>query len=294
MAPSFIIARVRCSHWALCSALVILTSAPAAAQDADASAASVEHDAYERGVAAFERGEPAVALHVFRDLYERTQLPALRFNIGICLEQLGDRVGALVEFEAVGASETMAPGTRAEAIEAAARLRAALATVTIDGPAGGVAVLDDERRCELPCELYVEPGAHHVLLGVADAEPQSFEATAGAPSAVTLSPPAAPVAPSGPSLGVLTGLGVAVAAIGIGGIIGFGVRTLDVKASFDATPTVSLQTEGETMRDLTNVSIGVAALGAALVLIDVVLVATGGPSSPTQARIEGGELVLAF
>lgn len=292
------IAGVRCSHWALVSLLVSLASVPASAQEADTgapdSAASVEHDAYERGVAAFERGEPAVALHVFRELYERTQLPALRFNIGICLEQLGDRVGALAEFEAVGAAETMAAGTRAEAIEAAARLRAALATVTIDGPAGGIAVLDDARRCELPCELTVEPGTHHAVLAVSDAAPESFEASAGARSAVTVSAPAAPVASAGPSLGVLTGLGVAVAAIGIGGIVGFGVRTLDVKASFDATPTASLQTEGETMRDLANVSIGVAVLGAALVLIDVVLVATGGPSSSAQAHLEGGELVLAF
>jgi hypothetical protein len=260
------------------------------AQASVEGAASMEHDAYERGVAAFDRGEPDVALHVFRELHERTGLPALRFNIGICLEQLGERVDALVEFEAVGENDAIDAGTRAEAIEAAARLRALLATVTVDGPPGDVAVLDGARRCELPCELYVEPGAHRVVLASTEAEAETFEVGAGGRAAVTLTVEAA----SSPSLGVLTGLGAAIAAVGAGGIIGFGVRTLDVKAAFEVTPTAELQSEGTTMRDLANLSIGVAALGGVLVLIDVVLVATGSGARDAQARIEGGELVLAF
>lgn len=279
--------RVRGSHWALW--LLLSLPGQVAAQD---PALAVEHEAYERAVAAFERGETDVALHVFRELYERTQLPALRFNIGICLEDLGDRAAALEEFEAVAGSEDMDAGTRAEAIEAAARLRALLGAVTVDGPAGGVAVLDETRRCELPCELYVEPGSHRAVLGAAGAEPETFEVAPGGRAALTLAMPV--VEGGGPSLGVLTGIGVAVAAIGGGGIIGFGVRTLDVKAAFDLTPTPELQSEGALVRDLANASIGVAALGGVLVLIDVILVATGAPSSEAHARIEGGELVLDF
>ncbi len=285
---------VRRSRWIVCSFVVWLAIAPASAQEPEETSASVEHDAYERGVAAFERGEHAVALHVFRELYERTGLAALRFNIGVCLEQLGDRVAALGEFEAVGADDTMAAGTRAESIEAAARLRSQLAIVTIDGPADAVAVIDESRRCELPCELWVEPGAHSVVLASEGGSTSSLDAVPGGRSAITLSiVEAAPT--SGGSLGVLTGLGSAIAAIGIGGIIGFGVRTMDLKAQFDATPTLSLQSDGETMRDLTNTSIAVALLGAALVAIDVVIVLTSGSSSADRhARIERGELVLSF
>ena len=270
--------------------LALSLPAVAHAQASAEGAASMEHDAYERGVAAFDRGEPDVALHVFRELYERTGLPALRFNIGICLEQLGDRVAALVEFEAVGEDDAIDGGTRAEAIESAARLRALLATVTVDGPPGDVAVLDEARRCELPCELYVEPGAHRVVLASVDADAETFEVSAGARAAVTLTVPTA----SSPSLGVLTGMGAAIAAVGVGAVIGLGVRTLDLKAAFDATPTPELQSEGTITRDLANVSIGVAALGGVLVLIDVILVATGSGSSDARARVQGGELLLAF
>ena len=282
---------VRRSGWIVFPIVFWLVIAPAAAQEQDA-AASVEHDAYERGVAAFERGDHAVALHIFRDLYERTELAPLRFNIGVCLEQLGDRVGALTEFEAAAASDAMSADTRAESIEAAARLRSQLAVVTIDGPADGIAVVDASTRCELPCELWVEPGAHSVVLAAERGSTSSLDAVAGGRSAITLS---IAEETSGPSLGVLTGLGSAIAAIGIGGIIGFGVRTMDLKAQFDAGPTLSLQSDGETMRDLTNTSIAVALLGAALVVIDVVIVATSGSSSGDRhARIEGGDLVLAF
>lgn len=268
----------------------VLSGATASAQDDGA----VEHDAYERGVAAFDRGDHAVALHIFQDLYERTHLQALRFNIGICLEQLGDHVAALAEFEAVGADDAMDAATRAEAIEAAARLRAQLATVTIDGPTGEVATIDAARRCELPCELWIEPGVHNASLAAEGGTSTSFEAAPGARTAIALSIVAAPPPPSGASLGVLTGLGSAIAAIGIGGIVGFGVRTTDLKAQFDRTPTTSIQSEGETMRDLTNTSIAVAILGGALVLVDVVLVLTSGAPSGDRVRRDGADLVIAF
>ncbi len=75
--------------------------------------------------------------------------------------------------------------------------------------------------------------------------------------------------------GWLTWTGVGLAAVGVAGSIGFGVRALDLHDQFDESPTFALADEGSAMRDLTNVSIGVAVLGAVLFALDL-FVETGG------------------
>jgi hypothetical protein len=257
----------------------------------DAPTQAVEHSAYERAVEAFERGDHAVALQVFRELHESTQLDALRFNIGVCLEQLGSLAAARDEFAAVAASRSVPAATRAEAIESVARLRTLLGLLTIRGPEGARALLDGAPLCTLPCDPYVNAGAHVVTLDVPNGSRVSVEAVAGENRAVPLrvvGPEAAA------SIGALTVIGSAVAVLGVVGVVGFGIRTLDLKGQFDAGRTNGLMSEGTTMRDLTNVSIGVAILGAAFVVLDLILVATAPDRRERRVRLDHGGLAVSF
>ena len=75
----------------------------------------------------------------------------------------------------------------------------------------------------------------------------------------------------------LTYTGAGIAALGVGGTIGFGVHAQSLWDAYH-TPgqaTLALRGDGMLATDLTNVSIGVAALGAVLVAIDVLLLLTG-------------------
>ncbi|AKF08750.1 tetratricopeptide repeat protein [Sandaracinus amylolyticus] len=288
---------------ALVLALALLIALVPAAQAQDDEARRTAREAYRRGEDAFARGEHELALALFRELYERTGHDAVRYNVGVCLEQLGRAREARVEFLAVAESEAVPAETRAQALEAAARVRARLAAIEVRGaPDAAGVTIDGVRVCALPCDELIDPGAHTIALDVPDGPSERIEIAAGATRTVELVvvarevvPHPAPIPPasSGASLGPLTVIGASLVAIGAGGVIGFGVYTMDLKSRFDAMPTQPLADEGNTMAALTNASIGVLALGGALVLIDVILVATSGP--PERAvSLEGGTLRVAF
>ncbi|UJR78682.1 PEGA domain-containing protein [Sandaracinus amylolyticus] len=273
----------------------------AAAQDDEARRTARE--AYRRGEDAFARGEHTLALAIFRELYERTGHDAVRYNVGVCLEQLGRAREARIEFLAVAESEAVPAETRAQALEAAARVRARLASIEVRGaPEGAGVTIDGVRVCALPCDELIDPGTHTIALDVPEGPSEEIEIAAGATRTIELAVPVVasdeptpPVSSRGSSLGALTVIGASLTAIGTGGVIGFGIYTMDLKSRFDAMPTQALADEGNTMAALTNASIGVLALGGALVLIDVILVVTSGPSEPSPAvSLEGGTLRVAF
>lgn len=75
-------------------------------------------------------------------------------------------------------------------------------------------------------------------------------------------------ASDGLALGWLTGIGLSVAGIGIGGIVGFGLHTESLHAAYFDSPSLEASENGNLFRGLTNASIGVAAAGGILFALD--------------------------
>ncbi|UJR83373.1 hypothetical protein [Sandaracinus amylolyticus] len=105
------------------------------------------------------------------------------------------------------------------------------------------------------------------------------------------SPPPPP--PSAPSLapGWLTWTGGALAILGAAGIVGFSLRTSDLEAAYVAQPTVATRDEGLLMAGLAYTSIGITALGALLVVLDLAWLRTGGEA---QVALTGSGVAIRF
>ena len=89
---------------------------------------------------------------------------------------------------------------------------------------------------------------------------------------------------AGAGVGWLLVTGSALAALGAGGVIGFGLRASDVHAAWLDDPTAERRDEGLLFRDLTNASIAVLSLGGALVLVDILLALGGDGTGERAAR----------
>lgn len=272
-----------------------LASSHAAAQDDAARAAELFRDAQQ----AFSHDDYLEALRLFRAAYEAAPHPTVRFHIAVSLEHLGRLREAWGELVEVAATAGLTPAQRRDATTQVDRVRALLVTLRIEGePVGASVRIDDAPMCTLPCEIPVDPGDHEVTIedarGRASAHVSGLRGASVAvhlviapPSIAAVEPdaeapdasaePSAPTPPRRPVAGVgwLLVTGSVVAAAGIGGTIGLGVRASDLHAAYLDDPTSSLRDEGMLFRDLTNASIGVGALGLVLVAIDALLALAG-------------------
>lgn len=255
----------------------------ASAQPSVANVEAARH-AFTDAEAAFKRGDYEQALTLFRLAFSTAPRDAVRFNIGVCLEQLGRYDEARTEYEAAAASKTLSPSELAEAHRRSDALSPLTAELTIEGGSPGVTIAIDHRdRCPLPCRLFVLPGKHVVGARVGERDlAAEVDAEAGHVATVSLAskpPPATapppPVVTSRGRAGWLTVVGSVVGGIGTAGIIGFGVRASDLHAEYVASPSADLRDQGLVMKGLANGSIGVLSLGAALVVLDLALVGTG-------------------
>jgi hypothetical protein len=260
------------------SLLLVLSLAIASeafAQDADA------REAFAAAERAFEEHDYELALQLFRRAQELRPHDAVRFNVAVCLENLGRFREAAIEYELAADSDQLPDEARARAREQLARTRARLGTLVIFGAPASAAVNVGELTCTLPCTLALDPGEHTVVVQgarrveerrtIARGETVQLEVDAAEPDAPP--PPEAPPSRGWNSFGVLTGIGALAAATGIGGIIGFGVTTEDLGARYRMAPTQALFDEGTTMRDWTNASIGLASVGLVLIAIDLMILA---------------------
>ncbi|AKF04107.1 tetratricopeptide repeat protein [Sandaracinus amylolyticus] len=106
-------------------------------------------------------------------------------------------------------------------------------------------------------------------------------------------PPLPPPREPEPTLapGWLTWTGGALAVLGAAGIIGFSIRTSDLEAAYVAQPTVATRDEGLLMAGLAYTSIGVTALGALLVVLDLAWLRTGAEA---RVAITGTGVAVRF
>ena len=274
---------------------VLVAVAPATTVEApDDEAVAAERFSEGRAHFAEERYEAALA--AFREAYRIAPHDKVRFNIAQCLLELGRAREAFAEFDEVAASPQLSADERELARTAAETAATRLGTLRFTGEAGRTVVVDDDLRCTVPCTLDVDSGVHHLRvedgasLGETriDAgktvEVEVRTATPDTPAVVTAPrlPPSGP-GPSEPPVvddeppkvrpSALTWVGVSLTAVGGAGILGFGLRARSLHDDYVADPDVDTRNRGLTARNLTNVSIGVAALGGALVLADLVRLA---------------------
>lgn len=250
---------------------------------------------------AFNNGAYKVCAQKFSTAFKLAPLPQIQFNLALCYAGQERYRDAALEYEAAGDHPDMPAEMRAKAKESLAKMRGFMAKIRIEGASGG-GLIDGSIACKLPCTLYLEPGDHVVTFGL-DGERKSFTATKGHEAIVSLKKEAATedkgkpkpteadfdaTAPdsnarpdltntgvtastksesSGPSYLTWGGGGLAVA--GTAGALVFGLKTRGLHDDFTMMPTQALADDGEQMRTFTNVSIGVAIVGASLVVYDL-------------------------
>lgn len=254
---------------------------PDPATKAEASARFAE------GRAHFEAGRFAAALAAFQAADALVPHDNVRFNAAQCLAELGRAHEAAAQFEALFASPQLSEAERQLARESHAAATARFATLRFEGAAGRAVTVDGTAACTVPCVSSVDPGTHSVSI---DGEPsREVSASAGEVVAVEVAAPAtaqtaprlvpaphgaaSPTPAARPRPSALTWVGAPLGLLGVVGVAAFGARAQTLHGRYEDTPTVQTRQRGLRARTLANVSIGVAALGGALVVADLIRLA---------------------
>ncbi|MEM6954588.1 MAG: tetratricopeptide repeat protein [Myxococcota bacterium] len=277
--------------------LLVAAASPVFAQSAGAAEQTGSEEELKRVArAALGAGEYARALELLRELEARYGTnTAIRYNISVCYEQLGEPASALDEIEAIDANEmSAAQATRVN--EALGRLTRQVARVSVRVPDVQLSV--GERSCVGPCTLRINPGPQEARMerdgardrqtftAVAGEESQLLWTVAEVPDEQSADEPA-PVGPEpderGYGAGSLVVTGAVLAAVGAAGTIGFGLRTQSLRDDYDAATQADIvdemmadqiRNDGERSRRITNASIAVAVVGGALMLVDLIIAVT--------------------
>jgi hypothetical protein len=287
--------------WILASTLacaVLSHSRHASGQAVDPDVDARAREAFEDGQRAFGAGDYASALLHFKRSFELVHHDAVRFNIATSLRRLGRFREAHAEYAIVAESPVVDEATGARARAAMVEVRAQLATLIVEGPSGADVFVDAERVCSPPCRLELDPRPHSVLLRAKGREEtRRVELSGGKTTSVVFRldrpatpseprPRAAPPAkrsverePASMTPGALTWVGGGLVVLGAAGTTYFGLRVRSLREEHDDNPTFETQADGNQARDLTNVSLGVAALGAVLIAVDLLILSGGDTSS---------------
>ncbi|MEM9069268.1 MAG: tetratricopeptide repeat protein [Myxococcota bacterium] len=238
---------------------------------------------YETGVDLYERDEFAPALDAFRRAYALVPAAQLHFNMARCLSALGRHQEAAEEYRAAMESTDLSDEERARARAELLVARAELGTLQLRGE--GSATIDGV-ACSLPCERFLQPGTHEVVFA---GETQSVEVLRRETAAVELRPPAVTTEPApreGYRPGPGTAIGAGLIALGVAGTIGFGLRTRSLEDDFDRLPDDATADQGERAQRLTNASIAIAAAGAVVWLVEILVRSLRRRTSEATARRE--------
>lgn len=284
---------------ALFIAYFLCVSVPALAQGADPGPTDEDKSQAKRLVGeakdAFTAGDFDTCAKKFSTAFKLAPLPQIQFNLALCYERLDRYRDAALEYEAAAKHKDMPAPMQEKANESLAKMRKSLAKVEIVGTTGK-AVVDESISCDLPCSLYLEAGRHVVTYGADERkgfrakrneelvvtleggvketpiQDRGFRATEGGggnerEDLTMVSAKGSSGSNSAP--GFLTWGGGGLAVAGTAGALVFGLRARSLHDDFQAMPTRALADDGDQMRNLTNLSIGVAVVGASLVVYDL-------------------------
>jgi hypothetical protein len=288
----------------------MLASAPVLGGPASPSARAEAKAEFSTGQKAFAKRDYAEALSHFKKAFGHHPHDAVRFNIAVCLEKLGRFREAMLEYEAAAKSDQLDEGARKDAEAKAAAARAELGTLEVQGsPEGAEVLVAGEQVCNLPCTVELDARKHEIVVRSGEmrerrevvvrrqakslvhielvveggAPPSESEPTAPTSSpalSVALEPDAAPTETRGP--GWLTWTGAGLVVLGGVGIGVFGTQATSKHDEFVDTGSEEARDDGVRARNLTNVSIGVAALGVIAIGVDLLIFAN--QPEPRSAR----------
>lgn len=184
---------------------------------------------YDAGRTYFAQGDAQRALVEFRAAQRDDDRPALDYDIGLCLERLGDAAGAIAAYQRYRARATAA-GEQAELTVRLAGLERRVGELELVTRLSDVRVTLDERPLSVPPGgvLRVTEGGHRLLAAKEGYLSHSVDVSviAGRRQRVELDPiPASvPVRRRGLALGLGVGAGVVVVGLAVGLGVFFGTR----------------------------------------------------------------------
>jgi len=248
--------------------------------------------AFDLGKRAFLEDDYTRALASFEEAQRLEPHDVVRFNIALCQERLGHFRIALGEYEHAAASEQLDEANRTEAAERAERVRARLGTVVIDAPAGAAVEVVGVETCTAPCRIDVDPGSYDVRRVDQPQSPRSVTVARGEQRAVDWAPaPRPPIQPpprrhgARLHIGIVGFVGAGAVILGTVGTIGFGLRAESLHARYLDEPTVARRDSGRTAVVLTDVSLTLAVLGAAALLVDVLVLQRRTEPAPDREAL---------
>jgi tetratricopeptide repeat protein len=140
-------------------------SEPVKESSAPAKAAHEEaRGAFERGERAFAAHDYEAALQHFKRAFALAPHDAVRFNVAVCHERLGQFRAAIAEYTMAAASPQLDAASKLRADQNRARLEPLLATLVVDGEEGTRVLVDGEPACIVPCRVAIDPRPQVVTL----------------------------------------------------------------------------------------------------------------------------------
>lgn len=239
--------------------------------------------AFRAGEAAFARGDYTEALRQFERANALAPRPATRFNIAVCLERLGRRVEAHRVLDTLARERDIDAVARERARSERERLGRQLARLEVrpSSPVREVRIAGEP--CAQPCTAWVEPGRHAIELATERGITQRhLSLRAGEHRTVEVAiasrratpPSTAGLAPgrarrtTAPRPAVVSWTGGALGVLGAAGFAYFGWRTHALHDRYVERPSQETRDDGLFARGAANVSLGVAALGIGLLIVD--------------------------
>lgn len=280
---------------------VALSATPAGAQSSEEARASA---LFEKGAAAYAKGELVAAAHAFEQADATLPNAAAAYNAGIAWQEGGERARAATAFErALTRGELDATRAR-DAESRLGELRKLLARLRVEAPRGRV-TLGHLRDAAVPVTVFVEPGSVLVELNEPGGRVRErrLSVSAGADESVTFTDeatpparapsgePAADVAPSGSGQRTWGWVAIGTGVAASGAAVYLGARALAARDEFDDSghTDADARDRAESLRLFTNVAWGAAIVAGGT---GVVLLLTAPSERSTALVIGPGNVAL--
>ncbi|MEZ4224002.1 MAG: hypothetical protein R3B13_23845 [Polyangiaceae bacterium] len=258
-----------------------------------ADAAGAKDDArrfFKAGQKAFAAGRYEEAARAFEEAFRIAPHPAPLINAGDAYEKAGELALAARTYQRVLELDVSGEQDRQDATDRLARLSPKLATLQLEGEASS-RVRVDEEEFKGNQRVYLTPGEHDVvLLDVEGAKPLRVDIAAGATrtvSVASLRPAEASdvkdddpgdatqppddsdagkdaASPGKKGISPLTWITLGVGVAGAGAAVYFGLQVNDAEDAYNAKPNRDDLDRFNQNKLLTNVSLGVSAVGLGL------------------------------
>jgi hypothetical protein len=229
-------------------------------------------DLFRAGTAAYERHEYRAAALAFEEAYRRVPRGAVLYNAGLAWQEAGEVPRAADAYASAVEDKALDEPSRKDASSRLSELEKSVGTVRVTEPKGESVAIGHVQHATIPVSVHLLPGPYALRLLGADgsSSTKTVVVTAGQTSVRTFdSPPAPPVVPqetppssTGSTLRVAGWIGLGTAVALSGAAIGLGLSAVHARDQFDASGDTdpSAQSRALTLRTLTNVAWGAAAV----------------------------------